>query len=95
MVVVVRDSISGFLLWPGKRPSKSYEAIREVLSCKKGMFGSPSDEISDMRHGIITALDDAFQEIPRLLCLFNFLCDTGSYLMKSMNIDLRRVINTE
>ena len=65
----------------------------EVLLFLKGMFGIPSGAISDMRQGIRATLDEAFPEIPRRICLFHSLRDTGSDLMKSMHIDLGRDIN--
>ena len=93
MIVVVRDSISGFTLWSRKCFPESYENILSVLEEVKEKFGDPSGAISDMRQGIISALDEVFPDIPKRICLFHFFRDLGSDLMKSMHLELGRRIN--
>ena len=95
MIVAVRDSISGFTLWSRKCFSESYESILSVLKEVKERFGDPSGAISDMRQGIISALDEMFPNIPRRVCLFHFFRDLGSYIMKTMHLELGRRINGE
>ncbi|MGC8563154.1 MAG: hypothetical protein ACP5NO_08215 [Thermoplasmata archaeon] len=95
MIVAVRDSMSGFTLWSGKCFSESYESILSVLKEVKEMFGDPSGAVSDMRQGIISALDETFPNIPRRVCLFHFFRDLGSDLMKTIHLELGRRINSE
>ena len=95
MIVVVRDSISGFTLWSRKCFSESYESILSILEDVKERFGDPSGAISDMRQGIISALDEVFPDVPKRICLFHFFRDLGSDLMKSMHTGLGRMINCE
>lgn len=85
MIAVVRDSISGLTPWSKKCFSESYNSILSILKEVRERFGNPS--------GIISALDEAFSNIPKRVCLFYFLRDPGSDLMKSTDLDLRRRIN--
>ena len=48
-----------------------------------------------MRQGIISALDEVFPDIPKRVCLFHFVRDLGSDIMKSMHPELGRRINGE
>ena len=93
MIVVVMDSISGFTLWSRKCFSESYESILPVLEEVKERFGDPSRAISDMRQGIISALEEVFPDIPKRVCLFHFFRDLESDIMKSMHLELGRRIN--
>jgi hypothetical protein len=57
----------------------------------KGKFGA----VSDMRQGIISALDEMFPNIHRRICLFHLFRDPGSDLMKTVRLELGRRINGE
>jgi hypothetical protein len=61
----------------------------------KEKFGDPSDLIPDMQQGRLSVLDEVFPDIPKRVCLFHFLWDLGSDIMKSMHLELGRRINGE
>ncbi len=93
MIMVVRDSISGFTLYSEKCFSESEENIVRVLECIKERFGIPSGAICDMRSGIISAIKRVFPGIPVRICLLHFLRDLGKNMMLSAHLDLGKMIN--
>ena len=93
MIVVVRDSISGFTLYSEKCFSESEDSITEILKRINDRFGIPSGTISDMRAGILSAIRKVFPGIPTRICLMHFLRDLGKDLMKDMHTDLGMMIN--
>ena len=62
MVIVVRDAISGFTLYAEKCHSESFESVKDILLKVKEKFKIPSGAISDMRAGILEALELDFRE---------------------------------
>ena len=88
MVIVVRDAISGFTLYAEKCHSESFESVKDILVKVKKNFKIPSGAISDMRAGILEALEQVFPEIPVRICLMHFLHDLGKDLLSDMHIDL-------
>lgn len=93
MILVVRDSVSGFTLYAEKCHSESLDSVKEVLLKVKERFGTPSGALSDMRAGILKALSEVFPGIPVRICLFHFLRDLGRDLMHDMHTDLGMAIN--
>ncbi|EQD76262.1 MULE transposase, conserved domain protein, partial [mine drainage metagenome] len=80
MIVVVRDSVSGFVLHSGKCFSESEQSIVGILNRIKMRFGIPSGTISDMRAGILSAIGKVFPGVPMRVCLLHFLRDLGKDL---------------
>ena len=93
MVIVVRDAISGFTLYAEKCHSESFESVKDILVKVKKNFKIPSGAISDMRAGILEALEQVFPEIPVRICLMHFLRDLGKDLLSDMHTDLGIMIN--
>lgn len=93
MVVAVRDSVSGFVLYVKRCDSESEESIIDVLDTVKSRFGTPSGITCDMRSGIISAAQSVFPHTPIRICLMHFLRDLGKDLMKDMHTDLGILIN--
>ena len=93
MVIVVRDAISGFTLYAEKCHSESFESVKDILVKVKKNFKIPSGAISDMRAGILEALEDVFPEIPVRICLMHFLRDLGKDLLYDLHINLGNEIN--
>ncbi len=93
MVIVVRDAISGFTLYAEKCHSESFESVKDILVKVKKKFGIPSGAISDMRAGILEALEHVFPGIPVRICLMHFLRDLGKDLLSDMHTDLGIMIN--
>ena len=93
MVIVVRDAISGFTLYAEKCYSESFENIKDILLKVKKKFGIPSGAISDMRAGILEALEHVFPGIPVRICLMHFLRDLGKDLLYDLHINLGNEIN--
>ncbi|MCL4312370.1 MAG: transposase, partial [Candidatus Thermoplasmatota archaeon] len=93
MVIVVRDAISGFTLYAEKCHSESFESVKDILLKVKKKFGIPSGAISDMRAGILEALEHVFPGIPVRICLMHFLRDLGKDLLSDMHTDLGIMIN--
>lgn len=83
MIVVVRDSISGFTLYAEKTHSEFTENIRAILLKVRERFGMPSGALSDMRSGILQALSEVFPGIPVRICLLHFLRDLGKDILES------------
>jgi transposase-like protein len=75
MVVAVKDSISGFVLYVKRCDSESEESIIDVLDAVKSGFGKPSGITCDMRTGIISAAGIVFPHTPIRTCLMHFLRD--------------------
>ena len=93
MIVVVSDSISGFVLKARKCNAESYDEIRDILQQVKYRFGNPSGIISDMRSGILSAIEETFPDIPHRVCLLHFLRDIGNDLMKDLHLSMGKAIN--
>ena len=93
MVIVVRDAISGFTLYAEKCHSESFESVKDILVKVKKKFGIPSGAISDMRAGILEALEHVFPGIPVRICLMHFLRDLGKDLLSDIHTDLGIMIN--
>ena len=81
MIVVVRDAVSGFVLYVVKCHSESEASIEAVLSEIKSRYGTPVASMSDMRSGILAAMEKVFPGIPIGLCKFHFLRDIGKDVM--------------
>ncbi len=91
-IVTVRDALSGFILYGKRSPSESYEDIKQILNDIKARFGVPVGAISDMRSGIIKALNEIFPSIPKAICKYHFLRDLGRDLLQSRHLKLGKMI---
>ncbi len=95
MIAAVRDTISDFVLYVKKCRAESYEEIKNILKEVKDRFGMPEGIISDMRAGILLALNDIFPKVPKRICLMHFLRDLGKELMYDYNKGLDIAINRQ
>jgi hypothetical protein len=93
MIVAVKDSVSGFVLYVKRCDSESEESVVDVLDAVKSRFGTPSGITCDMRSGILSAAGIVFPHVPVRICLMHFLRDLGKDLMKDMHTDLGILIN--
>jgi len=93
MIVAVKDSVSGFVLYVKRCGSESEESVVDVLDAVKSRFGTPSGITCDMRSGILSAAGIVFPNVPVRICLMHFLRDLGKDLMKEMHTDLGILIN--
>ena len=82
MIVAVRDAVSGFVLYAKRCHSESRESIEAVLNEIKSSFGTPAASMSDMRRGILAAMEKVFPGTPIGLCKFHFLRDLGRDIME-------------
>lgn len=106
---VVRDGISGNVLYAEKIVSESEKSIRAILVEIKKLFGIPDAVISDMSPAIIKAVKAELSDIPHRLCHFHFLKAVGISIlekhhkpvmisvkrMKDMLAEQRRELKTE
>ena len=74
---VVRDGITGNVLYAEKIVSESETSIRAILVKIKKLFGIPDAVISDMSAGIIKAVKSEMPDVPHRLCHFHFLKAVG------------------
>lgn len=93
MIVVVRDSVSGFVLHVKRCHSESQESIEDIMQSIREKFGMPSGITCDMRAGIISAAGNVFPGIPIRICLMHFLRDLGKDLMENLHRDIGVMIN--
>ncbi len=82
MIVAVRDAVSGFVLHARRCHSESMESIEAVLSDIKSSFGTPAASMSDMRQGILAAMEKVFPCMAVRPCKLHFLRDMGKDLME-------------
>lgn len=78
---VVREGMSGNILYSAKIPSESEDSIVPVLEKVKSYFGIPDAVISDMSEAIKNAVAAVFKGIPHRLCHFHFLKAIGKDLL--------------
>lgn len=74
---VVRDGITGNVLYAEKIISESEKSIRSILVEIKKLFGIPDAVISDMSPAIIKAVKAELPSAPHCLCHFHFLKAVG------------------
>ena len=106
---VVRDGMTGNVLYAEKIVSESEKSIRAILVKVKMLFGVPDAVISDMSPAIIKAVKVELLDIPHRLCHFHFLKAVGVSVlekhhkpvmisvkrMKDMLAEQRRELKTE
>lgn len=86
---VVREGMSGNVLYADKIVSESELAIVPILKKVKELFGKPEAVISDMSAGIRKAVRTAFKNVPHLLCHFHFLKDIGKDMLQDLHQRLK------
>jgi hypothetical protein len=92
MIVAVRDAVGGFVLYAKKCRSESTESIVAVLMDIKSKFGTPVASMSDMRQGILAAMEKAFPGVPAGLCKLHYLRNTGKDIMEYRHTVLGKVL---
>ncbi|MCL5963483.1 MAG: hypothetical protein M1411_03870, partial [Candidatus Thermoplasmatota archaeon] len=93
MIVAIIDTKSESVLYVKKCYAESYEEMKNLLYEIRKRFGMAEGIISDMRAGILLALDEVFPGVPKRICLTHFLKDLGADLMKNLHINLGKAIN--
>ncbi len=92
MIVAVRDAVSGFVLHAKRCHSESKESIEAVLNDIKLKYGTPTASMSDMRRGILSAIENVFPGVPAGLCKLHFIRDLGKNLMEYRHTVLGKVL---
>jgi hypothetical protein len=82
---VVRDGMSGNVLYGAKIVSESEISIIPVLNKVKEFFGDPEAVISDMSPAIKKAVTRVFRNVPHRLCHFHFLKDIGKDMLQNLH----------
>ena len=82
---VVREGISGNVLYAEKIISESEESIKPILKKVKKYFGIPDAIISDMSAPIGKAVKAVFKDVPHRLCHYHFLKAVGISLLEDQN----------
>ncbi len=86
---VVREGMSGNVLYADKIVSESELAIVPILKKVKELFGQPEAVISDMSAAIRKAVRTVFKNVPHLLCHFHFLKDVGKDMLQDLHQRLK------
>ena len=86
---VVREGMSGNVLYAEKILSESEASIIPVLKKVKELFGNPEAVISDMSAAIKKAVTEVFKNIPHRLCHFHFLKDIGKDMLQDLHQPLK------
>jgi len=86
---VVREGMSGNVLYADKIVSESELAIVPILKKVKELFGQPEAVISDMSAAIRKAVRTVFKKVPHLLCHFHFLKDVGKDMLQDLHQRLK------
>ena len=84
------DEISGIVLHNVKIPSENADSIIPFLEKIKKEYGTPLAIVSDMGHGLSSAVKQVFQDVAHLLCHFHFLRDIGKDLLGKENDVIRK-----
>jgi len=86
---VVREGMSGNILYAEKIVSESEDSIVPVLNKVKELFGNPDAVISDMSAAIKNAVTEVFKNVPHRLCHFHFLKDIGKDMLQDLHQPLK------
>ena len=86
---VVREGMSGNVLYGKKIISESEASIVPVLKRVKELFGDPEAVISDMSPAIKKAVKAVFKNVPHRLCHFHFLKDIGKDMLHNLHQPLK------
>jgi hypothetical protein len=86
---VVREGMSGNVLYAEKIISESEASIVPVLKKVKELFGDPAAIISDMSPAIKKAVKKVFKDVPHRLCHFHFLKDIGKDMLHDLHQPLK------
>ena len=86
---VVREGMSGNVLYAAKIISESEASIVPVLKKVKALFGDPDAIISDMSPAIRKAVTNVFKKVPHRLCHFHFLKDIGKDMLQDLHQPLK------
>ena len=86
---VVREGMSGNVLYGEKIISESEASIVPVLKRVKELFGNPEAVISDMSPAIKKAVKGVFKNMPHRLCHFHFLKDIGKDMLHNLHQPLK------
>jgi hypothetical protein len=88
-LISVLDGITEIVLDNVKLPSESAEGLIPFLRGIKDSYGEPLAAVTDMGKGILAALREVFEEVPRFVCHFHFLKNAGKELFGEENETLR------
>ena len=86
---VVREGMSGNVLYAAKIISESEISIIPVLEKVKELFGDPEAVVSDMSPAIKKAVSGVFPKVPHRLCHFHFLKDIGKDMLQDLHQPLK------
>jgi len=86
---VVREGMSGDVLYADKIVSESELAIAPILKEVNELFGEPAAVISDMSAANRKAVKAVFKDVPHRLCHFHFLKDIGKDVLQDLHQRLK------
>jgi len=86
---VVREGMSGNVLYAEKIVSESEDSIAPILKKVKELFADPEAIISDMSPAIKKAVNQVFRDVPHRLCHFHFLKDIGKDMLQALHQPLK------
>jgi len=88
-LISVLDGITEIVLDNVKLPSESAEGLIPLLQGIKDGYGEPLAVVTDMGKGILAALSEVFERVPRFVCHFHFLKNAGKEMFGEENETLR------
>jgi hypothetical protein len=88
-LISVLDGITEIVLDNVKLPSESAEGLIPFLQGIKDSYGKPLAVVTDMGKGILGALREVFEHVPRFVCHFHFLKNAGKELFGEENETVR------
>ena len=86
---VVREGMSGNVLYAEKIVSESEASIIPILKKVKELFGDPEAVLSDMSCAIKKAVTAVYKNVPHRLCHFHFLKDIGKDMLQDLHQPLK------
>ena len=86
---VVREGMSGNVLYGEKIVSESEASIVPVLKKVRELFGAPDAIISDMSPAIKKAVTAVYKNVAHRLCHFHFLKDIGKDMLQDLHQPLK------
>jgi hypothetical protein len=93
-LISVLDGITEIVLDNVKLPSESAEGLIPFLQGIKDSYGEPLAVVTDMGKGILGALGEVFEQVPRFVCHFHFLKNAGTELFGEENDTMRNRLSS-
>jgi hypothetical protein len=92
-IMLLKDSISGILLFSERVVSEKADYIKPILEGIRDLYGQPLAVIRDMGKGIAKAVDNVFEGTVVIICHFHFLRALGNRLFKYYHDKFRKKVD--